>query len=506
MKSFGRHRRGESTQPKPVEVHIEQTAFLAKTQSNVSRGWGIFALARNDFLTVHSEEELLGAALKDLEMMPKLHAGPHPMVNVAKYLRDLPDNPCSPPSGRIYTPRANDQPIEAENLGGGHAVQGELIAIDHASDESGSEFGVSEDSEEDDDDDDDGEMETNSDEESEAEEDLSDSEDDQDDMHTTTLGMPGSVAISVGSDIPPVLLELQSSNQQSTSSIYPGASNASKNFGVSQEESFTPATGSPAPSAGQSVAASHNNSPRYSVICPRLRQRSPPALLDMVYLPHRGQVSEAPRHTIPLARFLKRATECNENTAGYVAGLGRFAERYHMLRLYEKDLEMRTLDKPYQKGLPEFGILCPYALTMGLSPGRATRPHFRATSRLSMVVHIPELSLLVIGSPIGRVVLVTPTRLETPMEKWPGVLHHGLRVEWVLPRQSDEEAFRATKRPLHGMAVGPVQEEGITGAGANEKTRAAGPRRFRLMLHYRNHDILSYEISREEQTGKICIF
>jgi hypothetical protein len=122
-----------------------------------------------------------------------------------------------------------------------------------------------------------------------------------------------------------------------------------------------------------------------------------------------------------------------------------------------------------------------------------------------MVVHVPELSLVIIGSPIGRVLLVTPTSLVKPIEKLAGVLHHGLRIEWVLPRQSDEQVFRVSNRPLHGMAVGPVQDAGVLG-GRDEIQRVAVPRRFRLMLHYRNHDILTYEISREEQTGKLCIF
>jgi len=40
----------------------------------------------------------------------------------------------------------------------------------------------------------------------------------------------------------------------------------------------------------------------------------------------------------------------------------------------------------------------------------------------------------------------------------------------------------------------------MTVRGAGE-----GPRRWRLMLHYYNHTILSYEISREEETGELLV-
>ena len=124
-----------------------------------------------------------------------------------------------------------------------------------------------------------------------------------------------------------------------------------------------------------------------------------------------------------------------------------------------------------------------------------------------MIAMVPELSLMVIGSPIGRVVLITLTRKACTGEHDQGSWEHGFRVEWVLPTKSDEDKHRKVKnlRPLHGMALGPVQ----VGDDVGGKVGGGGPampRRYRLMLHYRNHDILSYELTREEQTGKLCIF
>ncbi|KAG8421203.1 hypothetical protein J3458_003099 [Metarhizium acridum] len=475
-----------------------------------SRGWGILALPNTSFLAVRSEEELLGAELKDLEMVPKLQAGPHPMVNLAKTIRDLPDNPCTQPPLRNAIIRVDDPP---QNVQLAADMGDDEFAFDDVSDDEAFEPGESEPGEGAEADDGQN-AETNSDDELEPGEDLEIGGDDGNDDEML-YDITYATEYAAQSDIPSTLAnqaeEIQAPHTSNVAlpvgqpvlTALPNPTESS----LPVQHLFTDPFASLIPSEPESEGFLHDHArfPPPSSRCLKLRPRNAPVRLDMIYMPHSGKVLEAPRRIGKLTDFLRRGTEYNENTAGYVTGLGKFAERYHMLRLYEKDVEMRTLDKPRQRGLPELGILCPYALTMGLTPGRAMRPHFRATSRLNMVAHIPELCLVVIGSPIGRVLLVTPTRLVNPIEKLAGVLHYGLRVDWVLPRQSDEAVFRVSKRPLHGMAIGPVQEDGVLG-GVDETRRVAVPRRYRLMLHYRNHDILTYEISREEQTGKLCIF
>ncbi|TWU74501.1 hypothetical protein ED733_005483 [Metarhizium rileyi] len=464
-----------------------------------SRGWGILALPNSSFLPVETEEELLGAAPKDLELVPKLQAGPHPVVNMAKALQDLPDNPCAPPPIRPHVTRVQNQP--AEGLEVVADIWDDALASGHVSDDDESEFGESEPGEGTEADDD---LEAGVDLELEGEE--GEGEDDAEVFYN----MPITGGTAAPSDVPPELadqaeetnMEQEIEHANTTASPYPAEGS------VALQNLFTDLFSSPIrldpESDGTSDGYLHRPPP--SSECLKLRSNNNPATcLDMIYTPHSGKVFRISRHRNTLAAFLMKVPESNENTAGYVTGLGGFAERYHMLRTYEKDMEMRSLDKARQRGLPEMGMLCPNALTMGLTPGRFMTPHFRATSRLNMVLHIPELSLVVIGSPIGRVLLVTPTRLVKPIEKLSGLLHYGLRIDWVLPRQSDEAVFRVNKRPLHGMAVGPVQEDGVLGDG-DEKRRVAAPRRYRLMLHYRNHDILTYEISREEQTAKLCIF
>jgi hypothetical protein len=60
------------------------------------------------------------------------------------------------------------------------------------------------------------------------------------------------------------------------------------------------------------------------------------------------------------------------------------------------------------------------------------------------------------------------------------------RIDRILPTKRDEvEGFRPTA-PLLGIAVSPLQ-------GQQMKER----KRWRLIMHYYDHSILSYELSRE---------
>ncbi|GAO18773.1 hypothetical protein UVI_02052610 [Ustilaginoidea virens] len=500
-------------------------------------GWGILALANHEFLAVRSEEELLGAPLKDLEVVPKRQAGPHPMVSVAKYIRDLPENPCTLP-GMAAAPNRPNNPVPHFGLDT-DAAGGVAFMINQSNDgdddfvdNSHSEFGDWEEQSEgatEEGNEDDGLVDVPEGDVLGGQDDLEVEEHDESDaMVHQGGGVSYPVVLENDEPLPLAneegeagwaeLAELAELTELTTPVVEPPSSGSAPDESPLAQEvpSLAHLLIHLSKPPGGSSPPSESSAPLHASLTQclkKLRPHCPPPCVDMVYMPHSAQVHELPRQTLPLFRFLRKPGESNENTQDYASSLGNVAERYHVLRMYEKDLEMRSLDKRHQNGLPEFDILCPYALTMGLSPGRTARPHFRATSRLSMVIHIPELCILAVGSPIGRVLILTPTRLEAPVEKRTGVLHHGLRIEWILPRQSDEAVFRVEERPLHGMAVGPVQEDGPMGDEAEDdadaadgRVRVAVPRRYRLMLHYRNHDVLTYEISREEQSGKLCIF
>ncbi|KAF5018655.1 hypothetical protein F66182_9360 [Fusarium sp. NRRL 66182] len=232
--------------------------------------------------------------------------------------------------------------------------------------------------------------------------------------------------------------------------------------------------------------------------------------LGMTYWPHNNQIVETPQTDLGMIALLEGCTEPNRHPPLQEADLADLGRKLFLLRTYEKDIELRSFSPNMRWDTPqsqECGVVCPDTLKFGRFRDPRLRHHFHATSRLNMIALAPELSLMAIGSPTGRVVLLTLTRKAIPAENshGEGTLEHGFRVEWVLPTGSDEDEHRKILRPMHGMALGPVQ----TGDGIGAKVGGEGPampRRYRLMLHYRNHDILSYELTREEQTGKLCIF
>lgn len=223
-----------------------------------------------------------------------------------------------------------------------------------------------------------------------------------------------------------------------------------------------------------------------------------------IYFPHSGRIEEAPKHIKSLIRWLLRKPEYNTIAATKSRGWDKLSKRYRILRTYEKDMELRTLQDTGASNNAEIGVLCQDALAFGAFREPALRPFFRASSRLNMVTYVPELSIVVLGSQIGRVLILTPTKLAKPEAAQEGFWHHGLRLEWVLPRESEETQPKASRRPLHGLAIGPIQED--HGVGGTYVERGPTPRRFRLMLHYRNHEILTYEIARDDETDRLCIF
>lgn len=103
--------------------------------------------------------------------------------------------------------------------------------------------------------------------------------------------------------------------------------------------------------------------------------------------------------------------------------------------------------------------------------------------RLIFPILIAELSLVIVGSQIGRVILISLTRPEDTFS------HHGpvtmFRVDHFLPTYTHEIQGLRPSVPLMGIAVSPLQGQ--------QKER----KRWRLIMHYYDHSILSYELSRD---------
>ncbi|KAM0463912.1 hypothetical protein ACHAO4_000637 [Trichoderma viride] len=515
-----------------------------------SRGWGVLPLAEGSFLPVNSVEEMFGLPEKALKILNAASEYQQPMSDITECLAAIPDNPCPPATGARPGQFYHYVPVmlHDEFL---HLVAGNANHLgaftDDETDESETEpealdIQNNDVNELDEDESGDNDEEADDYDEEEEEEDDEDEEEGgaviEDAIFASQIidpdiGVPfyggapleeeeGEAVIedSVVASETPQMVELDEDLsfgattpgehfQQALQDIDEAIGQLSYAVQEYQDVVSPPISPGPIPQdqdkttpkhgRGKSFDSTYSGQHRYSQL------NTPAFRLDMAFFPHNGKIQTIPRSPAQLLAFLNRPMEYNNKEETPVVYRRKDpVRRYHFIRTYEKDLELRSL-RGNEAGWQEIGVMCPNAVTFGSFHQRSIRPYFRATSRLSFIVHIPELSLVVVGSPIGRVLLVTPTKLgspvtsKTPWKCW----HHGLRVEHVLPRQSDEEKFRPVLRPLHGLAVGPLQSnENRSGNMTNGTTT---PKRFRLMLHYRNHDIFTYELAREGRTGRLCI-
>ena len=135
--------------------------------------------------------------------------------------------------------------------------------------------------------------------------------------------------------------------------------------------------------------------------------------------------------------------------------------------------------------------------------------HLSRIERLNMILQIPELGVVAIGNQAGRVGILTMTR-------WQAQGQSGYKIECILPFKSQEEEGLRPKQPLMGIAIGPIQgHETKPDAGSTmdaSDSCAARPRvakgisrRFRLIMVYCDHTVLSYEISRPNDGEEMLV-
>jgi len=115
--------------------------------------------------------------------------------------------------------------------------------------------------------------------------------------------------------------------------------------------------------------------------------------------------------------------------------------------------------------------------------------------RLNMNAYTPSLGVVVLASQKGRAVVVSLTKLKSTA-RYPAHMREGLgpaktnyamRIDCTLPFAEQEKEMLRPFAPLHGIAVGPIQ--GTEGLLPERK-------RWRLLMMYRDHTVLSYEIKR----------
>ncbi|KAI5861846.1 hypothetical protein GGS23DRAFT_598240 [Durotheca rogersii] len=161
-----------------------------------------------------------------------------------------------------------------------------------------------------------------------------------------------------------------------------------------------------------------------------------------------------------------------------------------IMRTYEIDIELRSFE---EGGV---GIMFEKAISQSRPP-QAVLPSMRVShERLANLIHVPELSLVVAGSLCGRVALLTLTRPKQDLN-----FKRGFKIEAILPTKSEEDRQIRPICPLLGVAVAPMPFSGNTELAE----KPLGRRRYRLMIHYYDLRVLSYEISRSSATGGISV-
>lgn len=118
-----------------------------------------------------------------------------------------------------------------------------------------------------------------------------------------------------------------------------------------------------------------------------------------------------------------------------------------------------------------------------------------AFERLNMHIYIPAIGIVVLASQKGRAMVLALTKLskrtrtteESRPEKQKQSIY-AMRIEHILPFDDQEQQMQRPFQPLHGVAASPIQQ----GSTLLPEDQC----RWRLMLMYADHSILSYEISR----------
>lgn len=205
------------------------------------------------------------------------------------------------------------------------------------------------------------------------------------------------------------------------------------------------------------------------------------------------EVSEAEDHGLPISGIEERKQ--NELSAPCHQTLpGRAPPRFPIL--HTSEINVRLLSNLYNGAR----TICRNVLAQQPPPYGMSLGNFE---RLNMVMQIPELSMVAVGCQTGRVALFTLTRDAEQPEAT-------MRLEAIVPFRRQEEAGMRPVQPLLGMALGPIQgrertlEADITKLTTSMKRRKElwrkkeKVRRYRLMLMYYDHTVLSYEIGREQ--------
>lgn len=207
--------------------------------------------------------------------------------------------------------------------------------------------------------------------------------------------------------------------------------------------------------------------------------------MGMIYVPHQNMTYREPSSISGWVSWLRRRKEYNlaatEQDQDEIALIGEHTSFFVADKM---DLRLMTPNRRfvdiYSRG-PAVDMLS---------------SDYTRVRRVNMTLHVPELNLVVAACQSGRVALVSLIKAAWALPTVCG--DRCMRVDKILPTASEEDKRRV--RPdvsLFGIAMGPVQEaDDGTLRLRSRKVRESFSPRYRLILHYRDHTILSYLVSR----------
>ncbi|OAA68482.1 Ribonucleotide reductase, transcriptional regulator CRT10 [Niveomyces insectorum RCEF 264] len=173
------------------------------------------------------------------------------------------------------------------------------------------------------------------------------------------------------------------------------------------------------------------------------------------------------------------------------------ADRFSILRTFDTSIELLDTDVCVPSALFRNVPKPPTALPFTLWDMQ------RDFHRCSLLQHVPEISLVVVGNMFGRVALLRPVKMNLRSTQPSLVVpQRSFRVEHVLPRLPEEERGLRPPCCLLGIAVSRIPEP-CAGQyqlfNTKKRTEAKIPRRWRLILHYMDHTVLQYYIEEKKR-------
>lgn len=107
--------------------------------------------------------------------------------------------------------------------------------------------------------------------------------------------------------------------------------------------------------------------------------------------------------------------------------------------------------------------------------------------RLNMHAYIPSIGVVILASQKGRAMVIGLNKISFDEIPCLDNTAYSMRVDCILPFPDQDQNGDRPFMPLLGIAVGPIQ---------GTERRSEGERRWRLMMTYYDHTVLSYEIRR----------